>query len=406
MQIARHPNKLRDLLAIAGLTHREAAHEAGIADGTLRHYIKGDQVIPRRDRIKLAQVIGCDIQDLAPYYGATESKSNYRETNHMTDTIVQGPPPFGERDGCFSFGSQKTTWKYLDGDGVGEYQPRNIRTHYIAHAELLPEELQARKDRIQQEQEQKREQGQPFLWNGGIYSLDRFVIGREPLQENMTLDLLFRPSDYYTYLATNMSLGDPEIRQKYLQHVDWNETIPSFSHSFGISLAVVTADGYTLFTRRGKNVGSLPDTYETSVVEGLSRPLDRGATGEAPDVYRCACRGLYEELGLHESTDYQLTDITFLSFGVSTQYALWALRGMVRIKRSMHELATLWDSGVKDKFENQEILPVPFTLDDVTTFVLTHQSFSLKPTIYHALVHEFGKKHVDAVIAAYDKNYP
>jgi hypothetical protein len=115
---------------------------------------------------------------------------------------------------------------------------------------------------------------------------------------------------------------------------------------------------------------------------------------------------LYEELGLHESTDYQLTDITFLSFGVSTQYALWALRGMVRIKRSMHELVTLWDSGVKDKFENQEILPVPFTLDDVTTFVLTHQSFSLKPTIYHALVHEFGKKQVDAVIAAYDKNYP
>ena len=46
---------------------------------------------------------------------------------------------------------------------------------------------------------------------------------------------------------------------------------------------------------------SLPSTYKTRVVEGLSRPIDRGANGEAPDVYRCAFRGLAEELGLRES---------------------------------------------------------------------------------------------------------
>ena len=68
MQEAPHPNKLRVLLAGAGLTQREVARESGIPEGTLRHYVAGEQVIPRRDRIKLAHVIGCDIQNLAPQY--------------------------------------------------------------------------------------------------------------------------------------------------------------------------------------------------------------------------------------------------------------------------------------------------------------------------------------------------
>ena len=42
MQEAPHPNKLRMLLAIAGLNQREAAREAGIPEGTLRHYVAGE----------------------------------------------------------------------------------------------------------------------------------------------------------------------------------------------------------------------------------------------------------------------------------------------------------------------------------------------------------------------------
>ena len=73
MQEVPHPNKLRMLLAVAGLSQRETAREAGIPEGTLRHYVAGEQIIPRRDRAKLAQVIGCDVQDLAPQYDARET---------------------------------------------------------------------------------------------------------------------------------------------------------------------------------------------------------------------------------------------------------------------------------------------------------------------------------------------
>lgn len=131
------------------------------------------------------------------------------------------------------------------------------------------------------------------------------------------------------------------------------------------------------------------------VVEGLSRPIDRGTNGEAPDVYRCACRGLAEELGLLESIDFSVADITFLGFGVDTRYALRGLTGMVKIKRSIEKLLSLWDNGVKDKFENQQLFAVPFTPKDVVSFAYSHQPFAPGPTLYNALVHEFGRLMVE-----------
>jgi transcriptional regulator with XRE-family HTH domain len=325
-----------------------------------------------------------------------------------SDNGMQQQPTFlsgEERDGCFSFGRLKTTWMSLDGDGNSVYLPQHIRSHYIPFAEELPAELQARRNQIQQEQEQRRAQGLPFFWNGEIYALDRFVVGREPVNEDMTLDLWFRPSDYYTFLATNMGLKEPEMRAKYLSDVDWYEAVPYFSNTFGVSLAVVTSDGYTIFTQRGKNVGTRPKIYETGVVEGLSRPLDRGTNGEAPDVYRCACRGLAEELGLHESTDFSVSDIFFLNFGVDTRYVLRGLTGMVKTKIGIQKLLSRWKNGVKDKFENQKLFPVPFTPKDVISFAYTHQPFAPGPTLYYALVHEFGRTMVENAFDELDSSF-
>jgi transcriptional regulator with XRE-family HTH domain len=122
MQEAQHPNKLRMLLAIAGLNQREVSRESGIPEGTLRHYVAGEQVIPRRDRIKLARVIGCDIQDLAPQYDIQGDSNKWGIKPIMTDNnMVKGPSLFEERDGCFSFGRLKTTLMVLDGDGTEAY---------------------------------------------------------------------------------------------------------------------------------------------------------------------------------------------------------------------------------------------------------------------------------------------
>jgi transcriptional regulator with XRE-family HTH domain len=372
-----------------GWTQQQLADFAGISLSTVERAEKGESIR-----------VDC-IQRLCECFSKTSEELGLLKIDEKTvESNFNMKRPFTslkseQRDGCFSFGKLKTTWKTLDGDGRSIYLPQHIRSHYIPFAQELPEELQARRDHIQQEQEQKREQGLPFFWNGEIYALDRFVIGREPTHEDITLDLWFRPSDYYTFLATNMSLKEPELRKKYLSDVYWYEAIPYFSHSFGVSLTVVTSDGYTLFTQRGKNVGSRPGTYETSVVEGLSRPIDRSTNGEAPDVYRCACRGLAEELGLHEPVDFSVSDITFLSFGVDTRYGLRGLTGIIKIKKSIEKLMFLWDNGVRDKFENQELFPVPFTPKDVVSFAYSHLPFVPGPTLYYALVHEFGRSMVE-----------
>lgn len=379
-----------------GWTQKQLADFAGISLSTVERAEKGESI--RVDCIqRLCECLSKTSEEL----GLLKIPERAVEGNHHVKPAVPSVTN-EERDECFSFGKLQTTWLTLDGEGRSVYLPQHIRSHYIPFAEELPEELQARKNQIQQEQEQKKEQGLPSFWNGQIYALDRFVIGREASNEDMTLDLWFRPSDYYTFLATNMSLREPALRVKYLANVDWAETIPYFSNSFGVSLAVVTSDGYTVFTQRGKSVGTRPKVYDASVVEGLSRPIDRSTTGEAPDVYRCACRGLAEELGLHESVDFAVSDILFLSFGVDTRYALRGITGMVKIRKSIDKLLRHWNNGVKDKFENQKLFPVPFTPKDVVSFAYTYQPFAPGPTLYNALVHEFGRSMVEDAFDSID----
>lgn len=303
----------------------------------------------------------------------------------------------------FSFGLLETTWIVVDGDGTSEYLPQNIHSHYDPRPDPLPEELLLRKKQVEEQHERNRSEGKPFQWNGERYSLDRFVMSRDPVHEEMSLDLWFKPSDYYTYLATNISLKDHNLREKYLQEVDWCEPIRYFSNSFGVSLAVITSDHYTLLTQRGRNQGSRPGDYSISVSEGLSRPLDQGTQGQAPDLYRCASRGLTEELGLTVYDDFLPSDIVFLSFGVDTHYAQWGLRGIVKVKRQAQDILDNWNTGVKDKIENTRIFPLEFEPEMLVPFIFSREPWAPAGLVclYHALVHEFGRKKVREAIEHY-----
>lgn len=171
-------------------------------------------------------------------------------------------------------------------------------------------------------------------------------------------------------------------------------------NSFGVSLVVITSDHYTLLTQRGRNQGSRPGDYSISVSEGLGRPLDQGTHGLAPDVYRCACRGLAEELGLNEYDDFLPSDIVFLSFGVDTQYAQWGLRGIVKVKKQVQDIIDYWNAGVKDKMENTRLFPLKFELETLIPFIFSHEPWAPAGLVclYHALVHEFGRKKVHEAI--------
>src|SRR5579864_906477 len=204
MQVGRQrrmPNLLlRTERLRRGWTQRQLADFAAISLSTVERAERGEAI--RVDCIqRLCECLSKTSEEL----GLLKIEVRAAEGNHRTKLPAPSPKS-EERDDCFSFGALETSWKTLDGDGSSIYLPQHIRSHYIPFAQELPDELQARRNHIQHEQEQNKAQGLPFFWNGEIYALDRFVIGREPLHEDMPLDLWFRPSDYYTFLATNMSL--------------------------------------------------------------------------------------------------------------------------------------------------------------------------------------------------------
>jgi Helix-turn-helix domain len=64
--VPKYPNRLRAYIKQEGYTIREVAREADIPEGTLRHWVAGRQIIPHAFRERLAQVIGCPVEELVP----------------------------------------------------------------------------------------------------------------------------------------------------------------------------------------------------------------------------------------------------------------------------------------------------------------------------------------------------
>lgn len=402
MRDVPHPNNLRMLLRREGLTQREIAREAGIPEGTLQHYVAGEQVIPRKDRIKLAQIIGCETQDLAPQYDADiKTPNELRSRPRMIDG--KKPLPVLESDGFFHFGKRETALVVLDGNGVETYSSQDIRTFYDARPVQFFEEIEQTREHIKREQADLERGEKLIQWNGEIYHLATYQLSRDPIHEQMKLHLWFRPTDYFTVLAKNRCLKDRTFREKHITGYDWDIPFPSLPIPFGIGLSLVTSDGYILFAQREGNLGVRPSYFMTSVEEGLSRPLDRGTSSDAPDVYRCACRGLAEELGLIENTDFSLSDIRFLGLGLDTEYYMCGLRGFMKVTKTARDIINNWQLGVKDKMENKKLVAIPFTPKDVCDFVFSRGPWGggALMGIYHTLVHEFGKDYVNDVISSY-----
>ena len=319
----------------------------------------------------------------------------------MTDG--KKPLPALESNGFFSFGKIETALIVLNGNGTETYSPQHIRTFYNVRPIRFLEEIEQLRERIEEEQAQNEIGGKLLLWNGNIYHLANYQLSRDPVHEHMRLNLWFHPTEYFTILAKNRCLKETKFREKYILGQDWEIPFPSLPIPFGIGLSLLTSDGYILFAQRERNLGVRPSYFMTSVEEGLSRPLDRSTISDAPDVYRCACRGLFEELGLIENSDFSVSDILFLSLGLDTEYYMCGLRGFMKSPKTAHEIMKNWQIGVKDKMENKKFFAIPFTVEDVCAFVFSHGPWGAGALmgIYHTLVHEFGREQVHSVISSY-----
>jgi hypothetical protein len=64
--LPKYPNALRSCIKQAGYTFREVSKETAIPESTLYSWASGKQVIPHAFRERLAHVIGCAVEELAP----------------------------------------------------------------------------------------------------------------------------------------------------------------------------------------------------------------------------------------------------------------------------------------------------------------------------------------------------
>ncbi len=242
----------------------------------------------------------------------------------------------------------------------------------------------------------------PFYNSEGL-GLVRFETRlRAGAEERPTLNLQFVLTDFVASMASDQRLDldfvDPElnvttIRKKYFRDHDLRKApYPGVSCHFGIQLAVITSDSKLIIPTRGDTMVSR-GLVAPSVAEGALPTSDAPAVNSY-DPNRTALRGLAEELGV-------LSDppILWLSFGANWLTGQYALVGLCRLDESFEDVAQLHRAAVpRDNWENASIESVEFSPEGLRDYVIQHPKAQWSPfacvAFTHALVHEFGLKHV------------
>jgi len=303
----------------------------------------------------------------------------------------------------FRLGSVDISWLVYDGDGEMEYRPDSIKCIVKQMPIPLPQEVIQLWHDIEKRENEKREKGYPYLWNGPLYALERATIGRSTHNEDMEVIFTFRPTDYYTFQATVMSLdknllqapANLTLRQKYLKGHNFLEPIPFLANGFGVSLIIISKDKKLLLTVRTETTGIRPGELDVSVVEGIHPVRDQSAIDPGPDLYRTAIFGAREELGIELSKEA----ITFLGFGVDTEYYQWNIIGVATIYEKAIDALESRTRGTGGKWETKQIEIVDSDPQIIFKYLKNRKIWSTGLlTIYWTLVHEYGRKRVESIV--------
>ena len=141
-----------------GWTQTYLASQLAVSSITVSRWENGLQVPQAYCVHQLCQIFGLTDRELGFAF--------YQDITPQEDKMV-----YEEMDKYFTFGKIKTTEMILDGDGTGVYLPQYIHSHYIPTMLEFPEEIQAYKERIAQDQEERKAQGDSYQWNGERYNL-------------------------------------------------------------------------------------------------------------------------------------------------------------------------------------------------------------------------------------------
>ena len=281
----------------------------------------------------------------------------------LRNFAARGTLPLEERN--FTLGPLQTGLYVIEGDGEQVIDEQSIDIIIDSADVHVPPEVLEWKEEIRRREHQKRARGEDFLWNGKRYAVVGFSSYRVGIEEAPAVTFTFQSSDYFTFAASQqldrVMRDGTTLRKRHLEGNDVLSVPPFMSSSFGINVAVATADGLILFSKRSGRVGTGQHMWNSSANEALSRSLDSQGRS-APDLYDVARRGLEEELALNRS-EYRLE---MLGVSIDRERHQWGCLFLALLKdlRGDAWLERL-SRGAPDRFEHEGHELARFTVPDV-----------------------------------------
>lgn len=300
----------------------------------------------------------------------------------------------------FRLGELQTSLIIVEGDGENVINEQAMRIIVESTNVALPEELDLWRQEVEHEQAVRKNTGRDFHWNGTTYAVSGFSVSRCGVDESPEICLRLKGADYFTFLATQQldrSFKDGTTpRTRYIEPYAPTETPDFMSASFGVYVAVVTADNLVVFSKRSQKVGVFPGLWDASANEALSRSLDsQGRT--PPNLYDVARRGLAEEL-CTDSTEYRLE---LLAFDIDRRTNQWGcMFAAFMHELTGNELADRRSRGIPDKWEHDRQDYERFEVSAVIRYLLRDDRRNswtpVAPALfYFTLVRKYGRSRVE-----------
>lgn len=298
---------------------------------------------------------------------------------------------------------------------VADFQPSGYDPHAVSakldiptHDRLAPlrPSLSSHLTRWQQ----KSDQGEVF--NGTVFALDRFSITRSVSHEHPGLHLQLFETNYVTQRAVADHFRGLPIEDKTGLIEEALSNIGDagmYSSTFGVAVAVITADDKLVWLRRSRAGAVNPGTLTCTTAEGMNRDDVRSGL---PDPFLCAARGLTEELGLRLSSP-ELAQVKLTALTLNLDWWEWNLIGHIDLGAvTTHDLDShairqyFATARPKDKWETAAPEFVHFNPKAVAAFIEEHPvtNYAVVSAVFALLASErFRRSEVMAAFDDYEK---
>ena len=313
----------------------------------------------------------------------------------------------------FRIGKWHIGWVTVEGSSSDPYTPNNVVCQVDPRPLILPPDRQQKKDNIEETQVQMEKDSQRREFhNGPTVALEGIGRGQIGYTEEPFLILRLRPSDYYTFLATAMSLDEvihtdqgktTTVRDKYLRNLNYRSPIPEFASALSINLSLITSDGFIVVSKRAtEGIGGYAGYLAPAINECINPVSDRSANGTV-SLLITAQRGASHELNIEITED----ELVFFTVGVDTHQYFYGVTGLIRSKSfSRDDIRARLSLGSKERWEAKELNFLPHNVERVAEFMReTSKTDKWNPEgtvcLTQTLIVEFGTKATEQALKKY-----